>query len=149
MPLPAVEAGSTRGTVFLDALPLGEGEYLYEVVALDGSGGLSGPSNLVHFPPLTPPVRFAVVREWVERLSGRGRFVSAEAAARVRQAVALSGERAGDGEFGTAAAVLASLREGVLDGDLVLAPDDGDFEIILDKLTRRLTLLALLTGPGP
>ena len=114
---------------FVDSTVEPEKTYMYYVVA-EACGGVSEPSNLAAYPPLTPPVTFAQLLTEVERRldPATGSIISAEVlAAKALAASCRVGEAIEALELLEASPALVGLQA-------------GDIRILVAKLARRLAL---------
>lgn len=139
-PAAFVEVGDTTIPIFRDAALATGDRFLYKVIATDAHGSVSEASNLVQVPPVTPPVSFEILLAVTDKLASRGRFVTSDAEQTVRQQVLLAQVLAVAGSTQASIDLLESLLQLTQMGAAVLRPDDVDFEILLDKLIRRLAL---------
>jgi hypothetical protein len=140
LPGPYAEAAVTTSTFFVD-LPLGpDSRFLYQVIAEDGVGKRSAPSNLVFVPLVSPPVNFGSLLASVDLMTQKGLFTSPAAASATRQAIVQAQAIASSGDLAGAVLQLLAVQRGILGGTVVLAPYASDLEIQVDKLIRRLTV---------
>ena len=129
--------GVTRDPEFLDNTVAAGSGYMYYVVGVNSSGVATTASNLVTFPALLPPVTFAGLLSEVTTLAARGRFGSGDPnGSQTTLAIEAAQKAAAACDIPDAIDTLSPQTE----SSAILAPDLGDYEVLVRKLNRRLQL---------
>ena len=133
---PYVQVGVTSDTVFVDSTVSPGSKYMYYVLRVR-HGRVSGQSNLVAFPLITPPVTFARMLREIERIEERQRFLDpVKRMAPVRTQV----------QAAQALANVCLIPDAIMQlkprqaATNASEPEATDVEILMSKLVRRLTL---------
>jgi hypothetical protein len=136
---PYEQVGESEGPIFIDSTVQPDKRYMYYVVRVY-EGQVSEQSNLVAFPPLSPPMTFARLLQHLDRLDQRPRLRPAgRQLARLRRQIAHAQSRAAACRIREAISKLESLGK-----SSVMRPDAIDLEILTSKLVRRLQLFKQL-----
>jgi hypothetical protein len=91
--------GTTGQTVFVDSSVTPGNTYAYEVVADDGSGDQSGPSNVASFPSELPPASFLSTWTALQLYAAQGSFSTPEAQQILNSLVNQAQQAAATGNF--------------------------------------------------
>lgn len=140
---PYAQIGVSRTATFTDTTVQTGKRYMYYVTAETKKGAVSEQSNLVAFPLLTPPVTFAQMLDEIDRWDQRERFHNPTKRLRnVRQQI-VDAQRQAEGCQITDAIRTLNMKRASED---VAKPEAIDFEILSDKLVRRLQLFKSFPG---
>jgi hypothetical protein len=127
---------SNHNAIFVDSTVEPGQRYMYYVTR-EYRGEVSEASNLVAFPLLTPPVTFAGLLQFVERVDSRPRLHPPLRRLRgLRRQILDAQSLAASCRITEAIQSLKSVKR----NEVLLGPAAVDFEILLSKLIRRLTL---------
>uniref|UniRef100_Q026U6 Fibronectin type-III domain-containing protein n=1 Tax=Solibacter usitatus (strain Ellin6076) TaxID=234267 RepID=Q026U6_SOLUE len=130
--------GTTTDVTFLDSTVQPGMRYMYYIVGV-GTRGVSPPSNLVTFPLLLPSVTFTQLLSEVSTLVQRQRFAAPDAqGTQARQQIVAAQAAAAACQITTAINTLTPQST----SRAVLVPDLVDYQVLVDKLIRRLQLFS-------
>ncbi len=133
------EIGTTDQTIYQDSGAVQDGKYAYQIKADNGQGSLSGPSNLVIYPSAAPPVTFADMRQFLDRVVRSGGFVSRSAEQEFLSLLKQAREGAAQNQFGKLLELWAAIKN---NGTQYFTNADAarDCELILSRLSKRAQL---------
>jgi hypothetical protein len=132
--LAVTDALAPTGRFFVDGTVQLGAEYHYHVVAEDAAGRLSGPSNTVRIPVLSPIPTFSSLWDLLYRWGAPGRLLTTLQEARAA---------AEGGRLAEARVRLQRLRTRVKDASVLPPWRREDLEVLLAKFDRRITLAEL------
>ncbi len=130
------EIGATDKLVYQDRSVAPGGRYAYEIMSEDQPGTLSGPSNFVIFPSVSPAATFADAEEALGRVGRPSRLATLLTQAE---------EDSAKGDFQTLDTLLETLRDGTT---LDNSHASRDLELAVSRLQKRARLVrsGLLKG---
>lgn len=136
------EIAVTDQFYFVDASVQADKRYQYYVVAENGAGTISPPSNLVRAPSLAPAVTFGSLKNTVVDWASRGRFKTRSVMHELEVKLADASGLAEKGDMNGAVHRLEQVRQRVRQNQpAILDPWYAqDLEILLSKLARRVRL---------
>ena len=133
------QIATTTNTYFADKNVSSNFAYAYQVKSVDSKGTVSGPSNYVSYPAVTPPTTFSLVWDMVMQFAASGKFKTPAAQQQISKLLTIAEAAAKQKDF---SALLTLIQNIEGQGNQFSSNfDEQDFLILLGRLFTRAQLV--------